>query len=225
MAEKNLEKTIQSLQKEVQHLKDLHEVQEVMSRYYYVLSAGLGEEKVKLFALKTPGVRAEVADWGVYEGPEGIRRLFLGLEHDQEFAPMDPKGLMFVHTLTTPSVQVAGDGKTAKGVWISPGHETFRFDGKLTPTWSWGYMAADFVKEDGVWKIWHYHVYGMFRCHYNKSWVEEVIKNPPMPEKMKAKLGPNRPSTYHHEYSMTTVREYVPAPPDPYETFDESKAY
>lgn len=224
MADKNLEETVKSLQKEVQRLKDLHEVQEVMSRYYYVLSAGLGEEKVKLFALKTPGVRAEIADWGVYEGAEGIKRLFLGFEHNPD-RPMDPRGMMFVHTLTTPSVQVAGDGKTAKGVWISPGHETFRFDGKLAPTWSWAHMAADFVKEDGVWKIWHYHVYAMFRCHYHKSWVEEVIQNPEMPEEEKAKYGPDRPTTYFNEYSPTSVREYVPAPPDPYETFDEATAY
>lgn len=30
-------------------------------------------------------------------------------------------GILPVHSLTTPVIEVAADGKTARGVWISPG--------------------------------------------------------------------------------------------------------
>jgi hypothetical protein len=220
MAKESLEKTIEGLKQEIQRLKDVHEVQELMSRYFYLHTASKRKEQLELFALKTPGVRAEIADWGVWDGPEAVRRLFLG-----RLSGGDPHGFMVMHTLATPSIRVAGDGKTAKGVWMSPGHETFVAEGKPKGYWSWGYMTADFVKEDGKWKIWHYHVYGLFRCDYYQSWVDGILLNPPRNEEEEARTGPNKPTTYHNEYSPTSVREYVPAPPEPYEAFDESKAY
>jgi hypothetical protein len=61
--------------------------------------------------------------------------------------------LLVEHTLTILVVEIAEDGLTAKGVWISPGHETFPVGDKLKDYWSWGRYAVDFRKEDGKWKI------------------------------------------------------------------------
>jgi hypothetical protein len=220
MEQSELEKTIKTMQKDIQRLKDSHEIQELMSRYFYLHAANLLEEKVKLFALKTPGVRIEIADRGVFEGPEHVRDHYLKGEGSQDFT-----GKLYLHTLATPSIQVADDGKTAKGVWMSPGLETTDMgtNAKLSAYWSWGYMAADFVRENGVWKIWHYHVYGLFKCLYEKSWVEYIDK--PNPEDAEMMGKPDRPTTYHREYSPDTKRELVPVPPLPYETFNEATAY
>jgi hypothetical protein len=49
------------------------------------------------------------------------------------------------HCLTSPVIQVAKDGKTAKAIWFSPGVEGNQ--------WAYGKYAIDFVKEDGQWKI------------------------------------------------------------------------
>lgn len=60
---------------------------------------------------------------------------------------------------TNPIIEVAGDGKTAKGQWNSngPGLNTSVRDGKLVVSgmWFWRTYYVDFVKEDGEWKIWH----------------------------------------------------------------------
>ena len=137
----------------------------------------------------------------------------------------DRIGQMYVHTIDTPCIQVAGDGKTAKGVWFSPGHETAQVNGKLTAMWCWSYFGTDFIKEDGEWKMWHYHCYGMFKTPFEKNWVESsmesIIPSPNIPEH----LGPNKPYTYYNGYTPTSVRELVPAPPKPYETFDPSTRY
>lgn len=84
--------------------------------------------------------------------------------------PPTTKGLMIEHTLTTGMIEVADDRGTAKGIWISPGHETFPMAGECRPHWSWGRYGVDFVREDGQWKIWHLHVLTTFRTPYDQSW-------------------------------------------------------
>lgn len=210
-----------SLEERIQRLEDIHEIQNLMSRYSYLHTAGMHSETVDLFAQNTPGTRAELPEWGVYEGIEGIRRLYPGLHN---YFEGDRIGQMHQHTLTTPVIEVAGDGKTAKAVWISPGHETGPFkDGKLKAYWAWCKYGCDFVKEDGKWKIWHLHVYGIFFTPYDQSWVE--TGPPAMPMSVPEELKSDRPNTYMWTYTPTGRCELVPVPPEPYETFDEGTAY
>jgi len=49
--------------------------------------------------------------------------------------------------VSCPIIEIAGDGRTAKGLWYSPGFEGAR--------WSYGICGADFVREADGWKIWH----------------------------------------------------------------------
>jgi hypothetical protein len=70
------------LEERVQRLEDIHQIQNLMGRLEFLYTAGLEKEAMQLFALKTPGVSAEVANWGVYDGPEGIKRMSLGV-HSQ----------------------------------------------------------------------------------------------------------------------------------------------
>jgi hypothetical protein len=223
MVEMSQEEINQSLFREVQRLKDLHEVQEVMSRYFYYHTAGLHKECYdELFAQKAPDVSAEIANWGKWEGPEAVRNLYYKLLYGNG----DYAGQMFVHAIDTPSIQIAGDGKTAKGVWLSPGHETVKQNGVLQPMWCWSYFGTDFIKESGEWRIWHYHCYAMFRTPFDRSWVEanEEMDNQSS-HQIPAGLGPNRPYTYFNGYTPTSVRELVPAPPRPYQTFDPATRY
>jgi hypothetical protein len=45
---------------------------------------------------------------------------------------------MMQHMLATPIIEVAKGGKTAKGVWMSTGHEARVVGGKLIALWVWG---------------------------------------------------------------------------------------
>jgi hypothetical protein len=65
-----------------------------------------------------------------------------------------------MHTQETPVIEVAGDGKTVKGLWYSIGigvRANVNKDGTYTKSteWMWEKYAVDFIKEDGKWKIWH----------------------------------------------------------------------
>jgi len=214
--------TMSSLEARIQRLEDIHEIQNLLGRYEYLHTADKQEETVELYAKKTPGVTAEVANWGVYEGIEGIKRLFLGLHRmGGEKALI---GSMHMHTLTTQVIEVAGDGKTAKGVWISPGHETGNNpQGKPEAMWAWLKYGVDFVKEDGKWKIWHFHVYPIFMTPYEKSWVEAPPPDSTLPgaSTLPEELKPDRPTTYFWQYTTNVKCDLVPAPPEPYETWDD----
>lgn len=235
--------TKKSLEAMVQRLNNIHDIQNIMSLHEYYHTAGMHKEEVEeIWAQKTPGVSWETGDLGRFEGIEAIRSIYVdgkemvgeaNLKEMRELYPQiedDPKnkniGTMNVHMLTTPMIEVAEDGKTAKGIWMSPGHVTQVRGGKLAACWMWEKYAVDFVKEDGKWKIWHFHVYTDFQTPYDKSWVENSLepKLPPAfpPDFPKS----NKPMTVDYpQYSPFTVPKNEPRPPVPYETFNDTFSY
>lgn len=61
-----------------------------------------------------------------------------------------------LHSLINPFIQVAKDGKTAKGTWWSPGIVGHvEPDGTYRAYASAVIFSADFILEGGAWKIWH----------------------------------------------------------------------
>jgi hypothetical protein len=118
-----------------------------------------------------------------------------------------------VNGLTTPVIEVAGDCETARAVWLCPG-----LDG-MTPTWT--KFGCDFKKQDGEWKIWHLHAYGLTTgLEIKESFTPRI----------KAENGADKPPTTSWEYSGSS--RYIPLepePPKPYATWDylkmEPKSY
>jgi SnoaL-like domain len=215
-----------SLQIQLARLDAVHQVENVMGRYSYWHSANMHRECVDLFALGTPGVRAEMM-WGVYSGAEGIRRLYEGWH--RHLGPEADAGSMHMHTLTTPVIEVAGDGQTARAAWISPGHETMgplESGGAAQAHWAWCKYGCDFVLEDGQWKIWHLHVYGILFTPYGKPWTaagdNAAVVDPPSTP---VELAADKPPTTRWMYSPDAVYVNEPAPPLPYDTFDEQESY
>jgi hypothetical protein len=151
-------------------------------------------------------------------------------------------GTWGVNSPTNPVIEIAGDGKTAKGMWESNGptlSPSVR-DGKLVVSgnWYWRRYAVDFAKEDGQWKIWHMNIvydivtpldasYGM---DYTKLW--EASKAVPE-DSSKIKTG--EPSTMpaptkansnpYERWSPLRPVEHEPKIPEPYYTFSETFSY
>ena len=114
---------------------------------------------------------------------------------------------LHVRGLTTPVIEVAGDGETARAVWLCPGLEG------MTPAWT--KYGCDFKKQDGEWKIWHLHAYGL------ASGLEAKESFTPG---TKAENGADKPPTTSWEYSNSA--KYIPLepePPKPYATWDYNK--
>lgn len=82
----------------------------------------------------------EVGDRGVYRGRAALETLF----QDQYGAAAHKGNLLFAH-LTTPMIEIAEDGKSAKGVWRSISSQVVMpKDGKGegTPIWLFGAYAG-----------------------------------------------------------------------------------
>ncbi|MEM2514302.1 MAG: nuclear transport factor 2 family protein [Candidatus Bathyarchaeia archaeon] len=214
---RELEEKIKKLEGEIERLKAVHEIQNLMSKYEYYHTAQRDDKIAEMFAERAEDISAEIAFWGRYKGSQGTRKLYAKVHpYLYEKAGL---GSLFIHTLTTPVIEVAKDGQTAKGVWISPGIETSRVNGKLQATWCWIKYGVDFVKENGKWKFWRLKVYRIFRCPYEKSWVE-MPEVDPGPFELPEELKPDEPSVYDRPYSPWTKPDLVPEPPEPYDTWD-----
>jgi hypothetical protein len=213
---------IAQLEAENERLNSVYEIQNLMSKYQYILSGSGGSLTIlDLFAQKNPGVSAQIGDWGVYYGIEGVKKCF-------NIDPSKPRekipGMMSEHYLCNPVIEIAGDGKTAAGRWMSPGFETMidPVTGKAHTNWNYNQYACDFVKEDGVWKIWHLSCMLTFSGDYTNGWVE----GGDLPKELKATISkniptPDNPYTYprYAPYDPNGKFEFAP-PPTPYETYN-----
>lgn len=216
------------LEQRLARLEAVHAVQNLVGRYEFWHVANLHRKCLQLFALETPGVKIEM-DWGVFDGRAGVERFFLGYHggHEAEKPDYKPDGGMHLHTQTTPVIEVADDGQTAKGVWISPGNETIPLgpNGSMKAFWIWIKYGFDFVRENGEWKIWHMSVHCIFMCPYETSWVD--MEPLPPRRQMPPEIGPDRylPSPPPWRYATDKPQVNIPAPPEPYATFDNAKSY
>ena len=96
---------------------------------------------------------------GYFKGADNVRRYYenqgerIALESRliYERFPETFKG----KTLSSPLIEVAGDGETAKGIWCTRGSYSLLTAGGPQGFWEWGWFAVDFVREGDEWKIWH----------------------------------------------------------------------
>jgi len=206
----------ESLEARVERLEAIHEIQNIMGKYEFLLAVGKREEITALFANRDD-ITFEIGNLGMYKGLEGLRK-------NPMFDMADMPGFGAEIALTSSVIEVAGDGKTAKAVWMAPGYETTRNPqtDELTAGWVWTKYACDFIKEDGEWKIWHLKNFLVFFAEYHKSWVEaggehylqRVNLGLPPP-------GGALPSAHRHApYDPNAKPEMLPAFPEPYETYD-----
>ena len=181
--------------RQIQRMEDVNAIRNLMGKMDNLYEAGMYEERMAYIAEKTPGVSMEVGARGVFEGYESIRRSLVDTEYyyekshgagmrklfpDMEF-PSDFAGKYESNLLGTPVIEIAGDGKTAKGVWTSlmTVGKTHENDAKMSALWIWWKIGADFVKEDGRWKIWHYVKNPVYATNYSDSWVDAAVARAP----------------------------------------------
>jgi hypothetical protein len=231
------------LEKRVAKLEAVHEIQNLMGKLTYMYEGGEYEGMLSLFAVNTPGLTAEMAAFGQAEGLEGARKIVVDFwqdqykRHEEQMRKRYPEdanetgrnGVMDLQALSSPVIEVAGDLKTAKGMWYAPTVATEFHPGADMPSGHnvWLKFAVDFVMEDGQWRIWHYHILPSFNTEVGKSWVESSLAMEEMfasmpPGAMPPPLGP---VTAYHAYSVHEAPVNDPRPPEPYETFSDTFSY
>jgi len=221
-----------TLEERIQRMEDLGEIHNIMGKYLYYTMASMIKERNELFAKKAPGIRVYFGEQGYFEGSDAPQRAWG--TGDTQGRPPSP-GRMPIHAPICPVVEVAGDGKTAKGVWLGIG---LLADTKAA-TWEWDKYGVDFIKEDGKWYIWHHHIYRLFHgLGWDDKWADQFTKKgefegpPPGAGPGGEKgvpAGPHfkvdGPAVDDNPLAADVVQRLVPKPPEPYESWEETFMY
>ncbi|MCF8095448.1 MAG: nuclear transport factor 2 family protein [Desulfobacteraceae bacterium] len=205
-------------ERDARFARDWVEIANLHGRYNHLVLGHYWDKIIdEMFAKKTPGVKAEIVESGVFHGIEGVRRVFrdmLGKLYNYE-------GNLALHELTTPVIEIAKDGNTARGMWYTWGPNTFHDPEKGTKAiWQVIKYNHVFVKEDGKWKFLDFRGYLMFRSSFDKGWVNEpviqgsTIKGPDE----SAAIQSDEPTSFHCPYDPSrNWGAEVPLPPEPEE--------
>ena len=159
----------------LQRIVDREEIEQIASkRVYYKANEERARELEELWVQEADNRKTASfgKNWGFYTGMDSIRAYYV-VSHEAhlkqslaEYCKVvpgltnDTKNLGYGYTSVSPyiapAIQVAGDGKTAKGMWYSIGMVTEgKPDGSVDANWLCTKIAMDFIREAAGWKIWH----------------------------------------------------------------------
>lgn len=159
-----LSKQVAELEQQAQRLKDINAVKRLQRAYGYYLDNQMWDQMVDLFS---DDASIEIALDGIYKGKQHIRRYLYALSGGKAGLPA---GVLNEHYQLQPVVDVAADGRTAKGRW-----RAFIMSGVWNEraTWGIGPYENTYIKQDGVWKIKSIHWYETLMVPYAGGWAAE----------------------------------------------------
>lgn len=226
---------------EIQRARAYGEIQNVIAAHTYCYEA---QEQVYEFEnfwskrddIAYSGSNGRKAAMDYYAASNAAARK-AKLEHMSKLFPDKVKntdeyegvGDMVIHLLTTPYIVVAGDCKTAQGLWYVPSVNCeIDENGEPCVNTIWEKCFVDFIYEDGAWKIWHFTQWVQFAGALDKSLVDGSFQHKrffssgqPAPEPGEMEMMKDSDSL-DQTYSTTRVAKFRPEMPKPYETWDES---
>ena len=128
----------------IRRVWDVEEIKKLANkRVYYQANQWQAKELDELWTVEHKENASFGSNTGFYVGLGSIRKWYA--------AQPGGTGYLTGKPISTGLVELAGDGKTAKGLWYCIGQETV--PGKAL--WITGKVAIDFIKEGDAWKIWH----------------------------------------------------------------------
>ncbi len=151
-----LEAEIKKLEGQLRTLQDIHQIENLQRAYGYYLERWMAQEIIDLFS-DGPGVVLYFNGEGSFFGKEGVARYFNHAERLPE--------LMHQMMQVSGIVDVAPDGRTAKGRWYGYGRQALPEGGGVNPVVMSGIYEMEYIKEDGVWKFKTLRWNGLY--HYN----------------------------------------------------------
>lgn len=179
---------------------------------------------------------------GWYLGPDAIRAYYVSVAEetvlsDQVLRQRFPAqtgagyglGQFDLKPLSSDLVEIAEDGQTAKGMWSCQGSDI-----RMTPQgplsyWTVGVYAADFVLEDGQWRLWHLLELRDIDCPCGEQWWKARKAREPEPgfEALAAagRPTPTVPEQLHSLWTLEQAGGLALECPQPYSTFAETFSY
>lgn len=228
--------------------RETQALQNLMARRMYFHSVGQNENELALWSQKQPVRWAQ--NQGCWVGMASLKVYYDDVNRQMQAASLKrlsqlnpairnvPEnryiGNTVLHLLTTPIIEVALDGQSAKGMWYTPGAILTSEDGK-TPQgiWMWERYGVDFVKEDGQWRFLNIQVMTDFGNPMGRplqpqgaAMGSEGGAPAPAPGADGVKVpGPDIARPLYSEFSPTRVPTITPRLPEPYRRLGETFQY
>lgn len=240
-------KTNYSAEQLVSRWEDRREIKNLMGKYAYCI---LLKKESEIFDMLWSQEQPDIClgfNKGYYTGKAAVARYYesihknnllkasvlkkvfpeqLGGKTDEELYGI---GDFEYVPLSTPVIELAEDGKTAKGIWYSQG--TYADVGTSGPVsyWTWRCYAIDFIKEDGEWRIWHLLSVEDINHPAGQNWTKEPEPYPELPEFAELSAvfipEPTVPEAVRELYYPGRPFAKQPKLPEPYETFGDTFSY
>jgi hypothetical protein len=166
-------KRVDELESHVRRHDDIQAVRTLQFKYGYYMDKCLFAEIVDLFSeeavLHFMG--------GIFRGKAGARRLYGGSSGLNGPA----YGMLFEHIIAQDIVDVAEDGRTAKGrfrCFLQGGvHETKKDAPPQIPGqfWEAGIYENEYIKESGTWKIKVFNYRVVYQANYETGWAHSPV--------------------------------------------------
>ncbi len=209
----------------IRRVTDIEEVKKLANkRVYYMINEWREKELDELWVSESE--HAKTASFGkntgYYVGLDNIRAYYV-TKHAADLG--DGVGTMNAHPISTGLVKLAGDGKTAKGLWYSIGQDTKpNGDGTALAMWNTGKVAIDFVKEGDAWKIWHIVEANDATCEAGDTYGDHPVYIDYATDPVAVEFGTPTIPMITHDATFNWWDNY-PAPPEDYETWSDELSY
>ena len=226
-------------EEQILRIWDVEDVKSLMNKRVFLQTADLREEELRTMWVQEPEHQKTASygsNWGYYVGMDEIRKYYVdshaaALEEQKKTngAAEVNMGNMYAHPLTTGLVELAEDGKTAKGLWYSIGNEAMaQADGTAHVQWMLGKVAADFVREEDGWKIWHIVISTDVDCQAGHDYGEYPVYedwSADSTNQVRREFGRPTIEMLTHDVTFNWWDNYPPMPPKDYKTFTDDISY
>lgn len=208
----------EEIERKITRLEDYIKITNCFSRYQQYLCLQWTEGVMSTFATEMEDVSFEASKTGLCIGEDSVLSFFGCLYHLTK-----RRGCCTEHHQTTPIIEIAEDGKTARYSSISPGIKIM--SPARVQVWSWFRYAGDFIKlPNGEWKIWHLHCLHTFegemeRGPLHTQFTQGIEKTCPGLVGYQI-VRPKKPTTFLDFYDPEKHYYVMPEPPEAYKTWD-----
>jgi hypothetical protein len=161
---------LSEMEKQLILMEDIQAIEDVQKMYGYYMDTHQREQVVSLFSEDTESL--EIESVGLFLGKKGVRQFFLENDLLKGNETAVPNWINILIMMFQDVIDVAPDGKTAKGRWNTWLAEAMSVNGIQHQQWCQGYYENEYVKENGKWLFkklhWNVTVFTSFEAGWLK---------------------------------------------------------
>lgn len=168
------------LEKRLVLMEDIQAIEDVQKMYGYYMDTHQREQVVSLFSEDTESL--EIESVGLFLGKKGVRQFFLENDLLKGNETTIPPWINILIMMFQDVIDIAPDGKTAKGRWNTWLAEAMPVGGIPRQQWVQGYYENEYVKENRKWLFkklhWNVTVFTSFEAGWLKVPLLGLLNRP-----------------------------------------------